>query len=198
MTIVSRGVRRMAMAVAVIGAVATALTWTATAASSAAAPTAATLSVAASVPKCSASDLGVWVAADQGQGAAGTIATPLEFTNVSHHTCTLYGFPGVSALSTTGQQLGSPANRDHSVKPRLVKLAPGGTGYALLEFSDVITGNCPPSSKRLAVMLQVYPPDQRAADHAFWSATACIAKGQTNFLRVRVIAPGIGVRGSIG
>jgi len=50
----------------------------------------------------------------------------------------------------------------------------------------------------VAVTLQVYPPDQRAADHAFWSATACVAKGQTNFLRVRVIAPGIGVRGSIG
>lgn len=198
MTIVSRGVRRMAMAVAVIGAVATALTWTATMASRAAAPTAAALGVATSVPKCSAPDLGVWVAADQSQGAAGTIATPLEFTNISHHTCTLYGFPGVSALSTTGQQLGSPAIRDPSVQTRLVKLAPGGTGYALLEYSDVITGNCAPARKRLAVMLQVYAPDQRAADHAFWSATACVAKGQTNFLRVRVIAPGIGIRGSIG
>jgi hypothetical protein len=123
---------------------------------------------------------------------------PLEFTNLSHHTCTLYGFPGVSALSANGQQLGSPAYWDRTVKPGVVRLAPGGTGYALLAYGNAVTGNCPPASKRLAVELRVYPPDQRAADNAYWPFTACVAKGYTQFLRVRVIAPGIGVRGSTG
>jgi hypothetical protein len=198
MTRMRAGLRRMAVAVTAIAAVATAVTWTLTAASSAATHSTATLSATASIPKCPASALGVWVAADQGGGAAGTVYTPLEFTNISHHTCTLYGFPGVSALSAAGQQLGSPAAWDHFAKPGLVRLVPGGTGYALLEYSDVITGNCPPASKRLAAELRVYPPDQRAADHAFWPLTTCVAKGQTSFLRVRVIAPGIGVRGSTG
>jgi hypothetical protein len=196
MTKISRHWRRLAMAAAIVGATATALTWTLTATSSAATPTAAPAG-AASLPQCSASDLGVWVAADQRGVAAGTAFAPLEFTNISHRTCTLRGFPGVSALSTNGQQLGSPASWDHFAKPVLVKLAPGGTGYALLEYSDVVTSNCPAASKRQAVMLRVYPPNQTTADHAFWSATACVAKGQSNFLRVRVIAPGIGVRGSI-
>jgi hypothetical protein len=190
--------RRIAVAVTAIAAVATALTWTLTA-PSVATPAAATLTAARSIPKCTAADLGVWVAADQMQGAAGTLYMPIEFTNLSHHTCTLYGFPGVTAVSSTGKQLGSPASWDHAVKPSLVRLAPGGTGYALLEYSDVVTGNCRPSAdKHLATELRVYAPGAFGADHAYWPFTACVAKGQTNFMRVRVVAPGIGTRGSAG
>ena len=50
-----------------------------------------------SVPACTAFGLGAWVAVGQGNGAAGTIYYPLEFTNLSGHTCSLFGFPGVSA-----------------------------------------------------------------------------------------------------
>jgi len=53
---------------------------------------------------------------------------PLEFTNISHHTCTLYGFPGVSTLGADGQQLGRPAVWNQGEKPRLVRLAPRGHG----------------------------------------------------------------------
>ena len=42
-------------------------------------------------------DLGLG-AVDQGNGAAGTIYYPLEFTNLSGRTCSLYGFPGVSVI----------------------------------------------------------------------------------------------------
>ena len=187
--------RRIAVVTTVTVAAVTVAAWTL----AVPAATSATLTLAAkSLPKCAASDLGVWVAADQSQGAAGTSYTPLEFTNLSHHTCTLYGFPGVSAISSAGQQLGSPAAWDHAIKPSLVRLTPGATAYAILAYSNVITGNCPVASKRTAAQLRVYPPDQRQADHAFWTATACIAKGQSSFLRVRVIAPGIGVIGSVG
>ena len=191
------GGRRIAVAVTAIAAVATALTWTLTA-PGAATPAAATLTAASSIPKCTAADLGVWVAADQTQGAAGTLYMPIEFTNLSHHTCTLYGFPGVTAITSTGKQLGSPASWDHAVKPSLVRLVPGGTGYAILGYSDVITQNCPPAGKRLATELRVYPPGAFGADHAYWPFTACVAKGQTLFMRVRVVAPGIGTRNSTG
>jgi hypothetical protein len=150
----------------------------------------------AATPQCGPSDLGVWVARDQTGVAAGTAYYHLEFTNLSHHACTLYGFPGVSARASNGKLLGNPASRDHAVKARTVRLAPGRTGYALLEYSDVVTGNCP--NKATAAYLLVYAPDQFVADTTFWSLTSCTTPGQKNFLRIRVIAPGIGTVGSSG
>ena len=163
-------------------------------------PAAATSSrpAAATAPRCSAADLEVWVAADQGTGAAGTASYPLEFTNISTHTCTLSGHPGVSAISSSGHQLGSPAVWDNSVAPHTVRLAPAATGYALLDYSNVITENCPPGDKVSAFELRVIPPDQSQSVHAFWPFAACTAPGQTKFLSVRVIAPGIGLRGDTG
>jgi hypothetical protein len=163
-------------------------------------PAAATSSrpAAATAPRCSAADLEVWVAADQGTGAAGTASYSLEFTNISTHTCTLSGHPGVSAISSSGHQLGSPAVWDNSVAPHTVRLAPAATGYALLDYSDVITGNCPPADQVSAFELRVIPPGQSQAVHAFWPFAACTAPGQTKFLGVRVIAPGIGLRGDTG
>jgi hypothetical protein len=150
----------------------------------------------ASTRQCGPADLGVWVARDQSGVAAGTAYFQLEFTNLSHHTCTLYGFPGVSARASNGRLLGNPAARDDAVKAGTVRLAPGATGYALLEYSDVVTGNCP--HKVTAAYLLVYAPDQTVANTAFWSLPACTTKGQKNFLRIRVIAAGIGVRGDSG
>jgi hypothetical protein len=163
-------------------------------------PAAATSSrpAAATAPRCSAADLEVWVAADQGTGAAGTASYALEFTNISTHTCTLFGHPGVSAISSSGHQLGSPAVWDNSVAPHTVQLAPAATGYALLDYSDVITGDCPPAYKVSAFELRVIAPDQSQSVHAFWPLAACTAPGQTKFLSVRVIAPGIGLRGDTG
>jgi Protein of unknown function (DUF4232) len=153
---------------------------------------------AAKAPQCSAADLEVWVAADQSLGAAGTIYYPLEFTNISKHTCTLFGHPGVSAVSSSGHQLGSPAVWDNSVAPHTVPLAPAATGYALLEYHDAVTGSCPPADKVSAFELRVIPPDQSQSVHAFWPLAACTAPPYTKFLSVRVIAPGIGVRGDTG
>ena len=45
---------------------------------------------AASIPKCTAFDLGAWVAVGHGNGALGTIYYPLEFTNLSGHTTLAY------------------------------------------------------------------------------------------------------------
>jgi hypothetical protein len=164
-----------------------------------AAATSARPPAAAKAPRCSAADLEVWVAADQGNGAAGTVSYPLEFTNISKHACALFGHPGVSAISSSGQQLGSPAVWDNSVAPHTVLLAPAATGYAVLEYHDAITGNChPPADKVPAFVLRVIPPDQSQSVHAFWPLAACTAPGQTKFMSVRVIAPGIGLRGDGG
>jgi len=182
--------RHMAVAAGMAAVAAAALVCTAPAALSA--PRQET----ASAPQCGPADLGVWVARDQTDVAAGTAFFRLEFTNLSHHTCTLLGFPGVSARASNGRLLGNPASRDHSVKARTVRLVPGATGYALLTYSDVITSSCP--AKVTAAYLLVYAPDQTVANTAFWSLTTCTTAGQKNFLRIRVIAPGIGVIGDYG
>ena len=88
---------------------------------------------AAAAPRCSTSDLTAWIGVP-GDGAAGTTAYQLELSNTSHHTCTLTGFPGVSAVGLGGHRLGRAAGRDHSDPTRLVTLRRGATAH-------VVTGN---------------------------------------------------------
>lgn len=174
-------------------AAATALTLTAAQAPALARTAAATTRATASTPKCAASDLGAWVAADQGDGAAGTVFFPLEFTNLSGHTCTLSGFPGVSATDSHGHQLGSPASWDHSGPPHLVTLAPGATAHTVLAYSDAVVGNCSPAHLRTASVLKIFPPDRFQATRAYWDLPTCAVKGSV-FLRVGAIQPGAGAR----
>ena len=146
-----------------------------------------------SVPRCTASDLGVWVAVDQGNGAAGTIYYPLEFTNLSHHTCSLFGYPGVSALDHNGRQLGSPASWGSLHGARTVYLAPGATAHTLLAYHDVAVSTepgCDPVNS--AANLRVYPPDQRSATFAAFSFEACSHAGPIWMSIQEPIIPGVG------
>jgi len=153
---------------------------------------------AAVMPRCAATvdggpgpGLAVWVAADQGNGAAGTIFYPLEFTNLSGHTCSLYGFPGVSAIDRHGRQLGSPAGWE-SQTPHTVILAPGATAHAVLAYHNAVVGAAPGCHPvDTAFDLLVYPPDQRTAGHAFFSLTVCSHTGPV-YLNVGPIQGGTG------
>lgn len=147
----------------------------------------------AAVPKCTASDLGVWVAVDQGNGAAGTIYYPLEFTNLSQRTCYLFGYPGVSALDGNQRQLGSPADWGSLAGARIVNLAPGATAHTLLGYHDAAVTTqpgCDPVNS--AVELRVYPPDQRSATHAAFSLQACSHAGPIWMSIQEPIIPGVG------
>ena len=147
----------------------------------------------ASIPRCTASDLGVWLAVDQGNGAAGTIYIPLEFTNLSHHTCYLYGYPGVSALDRNGHQLGSPANWGSPRGARIVNLAPGATAHTVLAYHDVVVTTepgCAPVNS--AANLRVYPPGQRSATFAAFSFEACSHAGPIWMSIQEPIIPGVG------
>ena len=77
------------------------------------ASTAASAAPANIPPVCSTANLVVWVNVDEGQGAAGTWYYPLEFTNISNHTCRVWGYPGVSATDANGKQLGDAAGRQN-------------------------------------------------------------------------------------
>jgi hypothetical protein len=146
---------------------------------------------ATAVPACTAADLGAWVAITQGNGAAGSVYYPLQFTNLSRHACAMRGFPGVSALDRAAHQLGSPAGRDHAVPVRTVVLAPGATAHSVLRLSDVVlsTSSCHPTYR--AIELRIYPPDQRKSTLAADNLEACAHAGPV-YLHVGPVQAGVG------
>ena len=171
------GVRRLiAVAAAVIaGLVISSAAYAATSTPAARAATA--------IPPCAAAlgqqgNVSVWVAVDQGNGTAGTTYYPLEFTNTSRHACSLFGYPGVSAISRTGQQLGSPASWGSRSGARPVILAPGATAHTILAYHDVQAYTprvCDPVDTTFD--LRIYPPGQRLATSAAFDFEACSHAG---------------------
>ena len=142
--------------------------------------------------RCATSDLAVWLGLGQGGAAAGSTYYPLEFSNVSHHRCRLFGFPGVSARNS--RQLGDAATRDGSRPAQSVTLSPGATAHTVLQIVDVFNfplHRCKPATAR---DLRVYPPNQRSPTEVPFSFKACSRKGET-FLSVQPIRAGVGVPG---
>jgi uncharacterized protein DUF4232 len=138
---------------------------------------------ASATGSCSAGQLVVWLDT-QGDHAAGSAYYGLRFTNLGA-TCTLRGFPGVSAVGLTGQQLGKPASRERAVGARLVTLNRGSTANAVLRITNVHNFSrsaCRPVS---AAGLRVYPPNQRSSKLVPFPFDACA--GRPVFLSVRAV-----------
>jgi hypothetical protein len=112
----------------------------------------------------------------QGDGAAGSTYFKLKLTNLSGHTCTLAGYPGVSAVDLSGHQLGSAATRNQS-RVRVVRLASHATATAVLRIT--VAGNYPFARCHpvTAAGLRVYPPNQRAARVVPFPFSACSRTG---------------------
>jgi hypothetical protein len=146
----------------------------------------------AAAPSCATSSLAVWLGLGEGGAAAGSTYHPLELTNVSRHSCSLRGYPGVSAVRV--RQIGSPAARDRAYRPKTVTLAPGHTAHATLRIVSV--GNYPAARCRPveATGLRVYPPDQRMSAEIPFAFRACSRAGPV-FLSVRAVQPRIGIPG---
>ena len=139
----------------------------------------------AAVPGCATSGLDVWLDT-QGNGAAGTIYYNLEFTNLSGSTCTLFGYPGVSAVSLSGAHLGKAASRDPAFTPHLVTLANGATATAIVgirQVSILSKAQCKPVT---AAGLRVYPPGQTVPKVVPFPFGACSKTGPV-YLSVMVV-----------
>jgi hypothetical protein len=125
------------------------------------------------------------------QGAAGSVYTVLDFTNIGNVTCTLYGYPGVSlGTGTPYKQVGLAATENPTPPRRLVILKPGQVGNALLRIVDA--GNFSPSScgPVTATWLQIYPPNQTTPIYLKYSARTC--SKPVHILTVNVVVPGSG------
>jgi hypothetical protein len=143
-------------------------------------------------PSCKTSNLAVWLGLGEGGAAAGSTYYPLELTNVAHRTCSLSGFPGVSAVRS--RQLGSPAGRDRARSPRRVTLAPGQTAHVILRIVNVANyprARCRPVE---AFGLRVYPPNARASAEIPFAFRACSRRGPV-YLSVRAVERSVGVPG---
>jgi hypothetical protein len=179
------GFRRSAAAIASVLALgAGGAAWAASASATTAAPAS-----PAAPPACTTASLAVWVSTGQANGAAGTIAYPLEFTNISGHPCTVSGYPGVSALNAKGKQLGAAAGRNSLFKAKVVTIAAGGTAHAVLFYADaeVHTSGCKPAA---ATLLKVYPPNKTTATDGFFSLDGCSIAKNHRYLSVTTIQPG--------
>jgi Protein of unknown function (DUF4232) len=133
---------------------------------------------------CKTSGLVVWIDT-QGNGTAGSIFYTLKFTNQSGQTCTLKGYPGVSAVDLLGHALGSAADRATS-PANLVTLANGATANAVLQIAEA--GNFPASTchQTNAAGLRVYPPNQTVAKVVPLPFYGCLHTGAI-YLHVRAV-----------
>ena len=148
---------------------------------------------AAAPPACVRSWLTSW-AGVPGDATAGSTYYQLEISNVSGQTCTLYGFPGVSALGSGGKQLGSAAGRNHSHTELTVTLRPYQTAHVVLQIADV--GNFPAAAchPTTADTLRVYAPGDTASMKFPFSFRACARKGPV-YLHVSTTISGTGIPG---
>ena len=144
-------------------------------------------------PKCTTAALTAWMATP-GSGYAGGAVYELEISNISARACTLYGFPGVSALGSNGHQLGSPASWDHAHPSRLLTLSPGTTAHAVLRIVDVSVFGNPeqPCNPTQAAGLRIIPPNDRTSLEVPFSFSACATPGPI-YLSVRTTQSGAGI-----
>ena len=156
---------------------------------------------------CAASGLEAWLgaaAADQvGVSYAGGTYYTLEFTNVSHQACRLYGYPEVSAYQDSpvagqsdagGRPIGGPAIRDPSVRPKPVMLAPGATAHAVLRVVLTASTQRAGCTRVTAEELRVTLPNQGRAAFVPVHIPVCSTKGSVS-LSVQTIQARPGVPG---
>jgi hypothetical protein len=124
-------------------------------------------------------------------GAAGSSYYPLEFTNSSSVTCSLYGYPGVSFVTASGAQVGMAAVEDPTYPRQLVMLTPGSTVHAELRVTDA--QNYPPSTCQPATVnrLRIFPPGQTSPLYISFTAMAC-SSTSVPILSVQTVQPGNG------
>jgi Protein of unknown function (DUF4232) len=161
------------------------------------APASATASVG--VAGCASTALKVKVNTAQSGAAAGSTYVPIDFTNIGSGTCTLFGYPGVSAVdSPSGSQIGRAATRNPAAAAALVTLVPGGVAHATIQVANAQNYSPSQCNPVTAHYLRIYPPNQFRAIYARYTVQVCSAKLPHTLgsqLHVYVVRPGAGKAG---
>jgi hypothetical protein len=143
---------------------------------------------AAGVAPCTPANLRVWFGDGEGGGTAGHTYYPIEFSNVGHSSCTLDGYPGVSAWAFNGKQAGVPATRS-AASHSTVTITAGGTAHSLLAVADW-GAIC--SKAVNALGLKVYAPGQTVAQSFQFPLQVCASR---SVLAVGPVRTGVGIPG---
>jgi hypothetical protein len=153
----------------------------------------------AGVTGCASRALKVKVDTAQSGAAAGSTYVPIDFTNIGSSTCTLFGYPGVSAVSSpSGGQLGRAATRNGAPAAALVTLVPGGVAHATIQVANAQNYSASQCNPVTAHYLRIYPPNQFRAIYARYTVLVCSAKLPHSLgsqLHVFVVRPGPGKAG---
>ena len=119
----------------------------------------------------------------------------LEFTNVSNRTCSLFGYPEVSAYRDSpaaGGPIGGTAIRDTSVRPKPVMLEPGATAHAVLRVAaDTKPAGC---AEVTAEELRITLPRQARPSFVATHIPVCSQRGHAS-LSVQAIQARPGIPG---
>jgi hypothetical protein len=138
------------------------------------------------VHPCAGSQLAIWLNQVPGDGAAGSIFHQLGFTNLSRRTCTLRGYPRVTAANLHGDKVGGFALREPTGTPHAVRLHPGDTAFATLRITEAQNfphSVCHPVT---AAGLRVSPPGRHSHKLVPFPFEACARAANTN-LSVRAV-----------
>lgn len=139
-----------------------------------------------SVHKCASSQLVIWLNEVPGSGAAGSVFHQLGFTNLSKRTCTLRGYPRVTAANLHGGKVGGFATREATGALHTVRLHPGDSAFATLrivEAQNFPHSTCHPVT---AAGLRVSPPGRHSFKTVPFPFEACARASNPN-LSVRAV-----------
>lgn len=141
-------------------------------------------SATAPATRCFAQATTVWMPS-QGNGTAGHVYWVIEFSNTGKTTCTLYGYPGVSAVNDSGHLVGVPAT--HSGAKQLITIRPGGTAHVLLAVTDPGAVCAHPVN---ASQLRIYAPGQFVSHLVPFPVQVCPTRAT---LHVDAVHPNTGI-----
>lgn len=143
-------------------------------------------------PRCGGARLAVSLGLARPQPRAGT-AYQVEFTNASHTSCTLAGYPRVAAYEASGGRYTMVGNAAPQAAPagRPVLLRPGATAHLVVALTAVTLS--PKACGRVtAAGLRVVVPGESVPRYLRHEMTACSASGPKapEYLRVGAVQPG--------
>jgi hypothetical protein len=147
---------------------------------------------------CQAAALKVSVDASQASGAAGSTYYPVDFTNTASAPCTLYGYPGMSFVTSgdgTGRQIGKAAQQNPAYGKVQVRLAAGGVAHAWLQVAQAANYPAATCHPVTAHWLRVYAPGETAAAYVSQAFPAC-SSASVSLLTVMPVRSGKGVQGA--
>jgi hypothetical protein len=134
---------------------------------------------------CAPANLVVWAGPQAGGGTAGGFGYEIKFTNLGSATCTLAGFPGVSAVNLKGKRIGAAATHGPG-KVKQIVLAPKQAAIATLQIADALNFPKAKCSPTMAAGLRVALPGGSGAKVAPVAFETC-AKATAKTLSVSAV-----------